>query len=145
MKEMDTRQGRDRTRRRLKVILLVLLAYIVAIAALAVIIDARHVRFYVTGSDNMTQEFGETYEEPGVYAVTYGKLFGEGTKRLHVAVEGLDAGVVAEVAQQRDEAFLPVSADDHHEQTDFFHWGQPPHSSIMFSSGRTTGADLISR
>ena len=62
MKEMDTRQGRDRTRRRLKVILLVLLAYIVAIAALAVIIDARHVRFYVTGSDNMTQEFGETYE-----------------------------------------------------------------------------------
>ena len=46
MKENDTR---DRTRRRLKVILLVLLAYIVAIAALAVIIDARHVRFYVTG------------------------------------------------------------------------------------------------
>lgn len=88
MKEMDTRQGRDRTRRRLKVILLVLLAYIVAIAALAVIIDARHVRFYVTGSDNMTQEFGETYEEPGVYAVTYGKLFGEGTQRLHVAAEG---------------------------------------------------------
>ena len=50
MKETDTRQGKERTRRRLKVILLVLLAYIVAIAALAVLIDARHVRFYVTGA-----------------------------------------------------------------------------------------------
>ena len=79
MNETDTRQGRDRTRRRLKVILLVLLAYIVAIAALAVIIDARHVRFYVTGAENITQEYGEVYEDPGVYAVTYGKLFGEGT------------------------------------------------------------------
>ena len=86
MKETDTRQGKERTRRRLKVILLVLLAYIVAIAALAVLIDARHVRFYVTGAENITQEYGEMYEDPGVYAVTYGKLFGEGTKRLHVAV-----------------------------------------------------------
>ena len=88
MKETDTRQGKERTRRRLKVILLVLLAYIVAIAALAVLIDARHVRFYVTGAENITQEYGEVYEDPGVYAVTYGKLFGEGTKRLHVATEG---------------------------------------------------------
>ncbi|MDD6090408.1 MAG: polysaccharide deacetylase [Clostridiales bacterium] len=74
--------------RRLKVIVAVLLIYLVIIIAVATVIDARHVRFYMSGSDNVTQEYGTTFKDPGIYAVSTGKLFGEGNRQLEIKTEG---------------------------------------------------------
>ena len=68
------------------VILVILLVYIAAVTLAAMVIDGRHVRFYMTAPQEMELECFEAYQEPGVYAVTTGKLFGEGKKHLHVDV-----------------------------------------------------------
>lgn len=74
-----------------RVVILVLVVYLLAVAAAAVVVDGRHVRFYVSGEQDMTLEFGEKFTEPGVYAVSAGKLFGESTKHLGVTVDdGID-------------------------------------------------------
>ena len=69
-------------------IVAVLLIYLVIIIAVATVIDARHVRFYMSGSDNVTQEYGTTFKDPGIYAVSTGKLFGEGNRQLEIKTEG---------------------------------------------------------
>ena len=68
------------------VVLVILLVYIAAVTLAAMVIDGRHVRFYMTAPQEMELECFEAYQEPGVYAVTTGKLFGEGKKHLHVDV-----------------------------------------------------------
>ena len=68
------------------VVLVILLVYIAAVALAALVIDGRHVRFYMTAPQEMQLECFEAYQEPGIYAVTTGKLFGEGKKQLHVDV-----------------------------------------------------------
>ena len=78
-----------RTRR---AILLILLAYTALICAAALIIDARHVRFYMTGPEELSLEYGERYTEPGVYAVTAGNIFGESSKHMPVSSTGLAEG-----------------------------------------------------
>lgn len=76
-------------KKKLMILLLLALAvYIVVMAAVVVIVDARHVRFYLSGAREQTLEYGEQYTEPGVYAVTTGRLFGEGTRRLPIETSG---------------------------------------------------------
>ena len=55
---------------------------------MALILDARHVRFYIYGEDEITLEYGTPYVEPGVYAVTAGRLFGESERHLPVETAG---------------------------------------------------------
>lgn len=68
------------------VVLVILLVYALAVAAAAMVIDERHVRFYMTGPEEMELECFTVYEEPGIYAVSTGKLFGERERHLHVDV-----------------------------------------------------------
>ncbi len=75
-------------KRVLTIVLIALCAYLVIMAAAAVLIDARHVRFYLTGPEALTLEYGQPYVEPGVYAVTTGRLFGEGAKHLPIDTQG---------------------------------------------------------
>ena len=60
------------------------LAWLVLMLCLGFVADSRRVRFYVTGEPTMTVEHGSEYSDPGVYAVTVGRLFGEGKKKLDI-------------------------------------------------------------
>ena len=60
------------------------LLWLILMAALALLLDARTVRFYIYGEDEITLEYGTPYVEPGFYAVTTGRLFGESEKHLEV-------------------------------------------------------------
>ena len=71
-----------------KLVLAVLLSYLVIMAAAALIVDGRHVRFYMSAAQQIQLEHGEEYVEPGIYAVTNGRLFGEGQRRLPIEVRG---------------------------------------------------------
>ena len=70
------------------VVLSILLVYAVGVAAAAVIEDGRHVRFYMTGPEELELECFEPYQEPGIYAVSAGSIFGEGKNHLHVESSG---------------------------------------------------------
>lgn len=84
-------ESMDKPKKRIKgktavVILVIFLVYLAATALAAAVIDGRHVRFYMTAPEDMELECFAMYQEPGVYAVTTGKLFGEGKKHLPVDV-----------------------------------------------------------
>lgn len=86
MKESVDKPKKRRKRKIVLVALVILLVYAAAVALAAMVIDSRHVRFYMTAPETLELECFEAYREPGIYAVTTGKLFGEGQKRLHVDV-----------------------------------------------------------
>ncbi len=71
-----------------KIVLAVLAGYLLLMAAGALVVDGRHVRFYMSQSQEIRLEAGQDYEEPGVYAVTAGRLFGEGKRHLPLEVRG---------------------------------------------------------
>ena len=70
------------------VIVLALLVWLLVTAAVIMLIDGRYVRFYMLGDSELTVEYGTDFQDPGVYAVTAGNLFGEGKKRLPVETLG---------------------------------------------------------
>ena len=86
MKESVDKPKKRRKRKIVLVALVILLVCAAAVALAAMVIDSRHVRFYMTAPETMELECFEAYREPGIYAVTTGKLFGEGQKHLHVDV-----------------------------------------------------------
>ena len=59
-----------------RLILVVIAAYALLAGAVSAVVDGRHVRFYMTDAEEITVECGEQFNDPGVYAVTAGKLFG---------------------------------------------------------------------
>lgn len=71
----------------LRLVLIILAVYLAVIAVAAVLVDARHVRFYLAGQEEITLEYGQPYSEPGVRAVTVGRLFGESGRELHVETQ----------------------------------------------------------
>ena len=71
-----------------QIALLIVLAVLLAGAVALGVLDARHVRFYMSGAEEISLRYGERYEEPGIYAVSVGRLFGEGRRRLPVTVRG---------------------------------------------------------
>jgi peptidoglycan/xylan/chitin deacetylase (PgdA/CDA1 family) len=80
-----------KTRRKRGLALVIALALVICLALTAAVIlllDARTVRFYVYGDEEMTVEYGSVFNDPGVYAVTAGSLFGEGEKHLPVNILG---------------------------------------------------------
>ena len=68
--------------------LLIVVAVLLAAAVAVGVADARRVRFYMSGAEEIRVPYGERYEEPGVYAVSVGRLFGESRRRLPVVVRG---------------------------------------------------------
>lgn len=69
-------------------IIIAVLAWLVLMASLTFIYDARTVRFYMTGEREQSIEQGTEWTEPGIYAVTAGRLFGEGREHLELAHSG---------------------------------------------------------
>ncbi len=93
MKEKIERAGQEKRRGRGRIILLAVMAILLLTASILMLLDARYVRFYMTGGEEITLEYGTPYEEPGVYAVTVGRLFGEGKERLPLETpDSVDTG-----------------------------------------------------
>lgn len=61
---------------------------LILVLALLVAIDARHPHFYMTGEQVLKAEQGQPFEDPGVYAVMSGRIFGDGSRRLPVETSG---------------------------------------------------------
>lgn len=80
-------EKKERTQKALMIVLLTLVVLITLLAAV-LIIDSRHVKFIITGSEHMQIEAGETFTEPGVRVVTNGRLFSQGEEDFPVVTEG---------------------------------------------------------
>lgn len=92
---MRETSGKRKGRRGLRAlgITLAVLAWLAFTGAALLFVDGRFVRFYVSGEDEMRVEFGSDFTDPGVYAVTEGRLFGESRERLPLETCGaVDTG-----------------------------------------------------
>ena len=85
---MKEKKERKKHRGRGWVFLLAVLALLLLTASVLTLLDARYVRFYMTGDEEITLEYGTDWKDPGVYAVTTGRLFGELPERLPVETLG---------------------------------------------------------
>ena len=67
-----------------------IIALALSLLALALLLqfDARHVRFYMNEAAEITVAYGKPYEEPGVRAVTVGRITGESENELPIHVSG---------------------------------------------------------
>lgn len=80
-------EKKSRTQRALEIVLLVL-TVLMALLAAVLIIDSRHVKFIISGSEYMQVEAGDSFVEPGVKVVTNGRLFAQGDENFEVKTEG---------------------------------------------------------
>ena len=87
MRETEERTTRKRGGHGL-LIALVIFVWLAFTAAAILFVDGRTVRFYIYGEEDMTVEYGSAFQDPGVYAVTSGQLFGETEKHLPVQTLG---------------------------------------------------------
>ena len=89
MKMQNSEKNRKGRKKKwiLAAILLSLFIIFLASAAAVVMIDNRHVLFYITGAQETELEYGQEYTEPGVYAVSKGALFGEFKQHLPITTE----------------------------------------------------------
>ena len=88
MKETSGQTAVKRRTGRGWIIVLALIIWLSLTAAALLFFDARTVRFYLYGGDEMNVEYGSAFTDPGVYAVTAGRIFGESDKRLDIRSEG---------------------------------------------------------
>ena len=58
------------------------------LAAVLFLADARRPQFYMLAGKEIETALGEPFEDPGVYAVLTGRVFGEGKRRLPVRTDG---------------------------------------------------------
>ena len=58
------------------------------LAAVLFLADARRPQFYMLAGKEIETALGEPFEDPGVYAVLTGRVFGEGKRRLTVRTDG---------------------------------------------------------
>ena len=87
--EMSKKEKTEKKKgRRALIIVIVVLAWLLLMASLTVLADSRTVRFYMSGDEEMTIEQGTEFTEPGVHAVSSGRLFGEGKTPLEMSVSG---------------------------------------------------------
>lgn len=71
-----------------KTVLFILGLYALFVLAVTIAVDGRHVRFYMTDNDVIQAECGEEYKDPGIYAVSTGRIFGEGKRHLPIEIQG---------------------------------------------------------
>lgn len=77
-----------KTYKKLKIVLLILAAYLAVIAAVAFFVDARHVEIKLLGQEELTLEYGSSYTDPGVEACLNGRIFGLGEYPGSISVSG---------------------------------------------------------
>ena len=103
MKNKENRKKRSRV-----LIVIAVMAWLILMLCLTFIMDSRRVRFYVSGQQEISIEQGSHYAEPGVYAVTEGRLFGESDRHLEIRTHGaVDTATVGsyEIEYQADSIF----------------------------------------
>ena len=83
MKNKENRKTRSSI-----LIVVALLAWLVLMVCLTFMADARHVRFYMSGQQEMSIEQGTNFVDPGIYAVSSGRIFGEGKNHLEIQRSG---------------------------------------------------------
>lgn len=88
VQEPDELKKPEKKRKIWKTVLLLAVVYILVMAVITTAVDGRHVRFYLTGAETLTIECGEPFVDPGCYAVTVGRVFGETEQPLDIRVEG---------------------------------------------------------
>ena len=64
------------------------LCILVILAAILVLADGRHPQFYMTAGQQVETALNEPFEDPGVYAVLTGRVFGTWKNHLSVHTEG---------------------------------------------------------
>lgn len=90
--EETVKPVKKKSRKGLAGIIIAALCLVIAVAGLAVA-DGRHVRFYFRGENEIQQEYGEEFKEPEVWAVSVGRIFGEGKRHLPMETVGqVDTG-----------------------------------------------------
>lgn len=80
--------GEGTPRTRVRTVLLGVFSLLILAAAVLVLADDRHPQFYMMTGEEIETALGEPFEDPGVYAVLKGRVFGEGKKHLPVHTEG---------------------------------------------------------
>ena len=86
--EQEEKRKRPRGRRVAIAATMIALAEIMLATALLLVMDARRVQFYMTDGAEITAAYGEPYQEPGVRAVSVGRVTGESEEELPVHVTG---------------------------------------------------------
>lgn len=74
-------------RRKTAVICLIAVIYVSIVAAMAIVIDDRHVEITLRGDEELTVEVNEQFADPGAEACLMGNLFGRMKNSLPVTVE----------------------------------------------------------
>ena len=69
-------------------ILIISLAELLLVLAALVGLDSRRVCFYMNEEQEITVPYGRPYQEPGVRAVSVGRITGESGEELPVYVDG---------------------------------------------------------
>ena len=95
--EAENKAKHPRNRRTALAVTLIVLAEMVLIVAVVLGLDAKRVRFYMTAGSEITVPYGKPYEEPGVRAVSVGRVTGESDQELPVRVSGeVDTGTMGD-------------------------------------------------
>ena len=79
---------KETVRRNTRLVLLVLAAYLAVVLAVSLLVDGRHVRFYLVGGQEVETAYGQPFSEPGRVAVMAGRITGEDDEELPVETEG---------------------------------------------------------
>ena len=82
MKQMSEQEKNRRWKRSVVLFFAVLGVCLLAAVSLAMLADARHVRFYMMDAAEITTAYGKPYEDPGCTALRVGRISGEGDEEL---------------------------------------------------------------
>jgi len=88
MKKLFRKPNREQLCRTMKLVAAVLTAYALIVVLIVQLVDGRHVRFYLLGDREIYTAYGEEFVDPGRYAVSTGRITGEGEAELPVETIG---------------------------------------------------------
>lgn len=78
----------EKPRRNARTVLLTVVCLLILSAVVLALADARHPQFHVVGGLELEAAYGEPFEDPGIYAVLTGRIFGTWKRHLPLRTEG---------------------------------------------------------
>ncbi len=95
MKKREEKPKSGKVRKAIRATLLVLAIYAVLVCIVMTVADGRHVRFYLVDGPEINVAYGKAFTDPGCYAVSTGRITGEGESELAVETTGeVDTGTL---------------------------------------------------
>ena len=88
MKNGKRKLDKQKLKKNMKLVLLVLAIYILAVAIIVLLVDGRRVRFYLVDGQEIETAYGRPFEDPGRRAVSTGRITGDGEIDLPVVTLG---------------------------------------------------------